>query len=156
MTIRLYREEDEPRVIDLWTRCNLTVPWNNPGRDIERKMADRPDLFFIGEIGGEIGGEIREEIKGKIVATCMAGYDGHRGWIYYLAVEPDLHRRGIARRIMRRAEERLKEIGCPKINLMVRDTNTSVIDFYHTIGYGRDPVVVLSKRLEEDPEYQVE
>ncbi len=117
VTIRSYRPEDESRVIDLWTRCGLTVPWNNPKMDIERKMADSPDLLFVGEIGG------------AIVATCMAGYDGHRGWIYYLAVSPDFQRRGIAGRMVKRAEERLKKMGCPKIDLMVRDTNTGVIDF---------------------------
>lgn len=141
LVIRSYGLEDELQVIDLWTRCNLTVPWNNPGMDIERKMKDSPELFFVAEI------------EDKIVGTCMAGYDGHRGWIYYLAVSPDLQRRGVARRMVRRAEERLRETGCPKINLMVRKTNTGVIDFYKRIGYNDDPVVVLSKRLEEDEKY---
>ncbi len=142
VTIRSYRQEDERQVIDLWTRCNLTVPWNNPKSDIDRKMEEEPDLLLVGEIEGEI------------VASCMAGYDGHRGWIYYLAVSPDLQRGGIARQMVRCAEERLKEMGCPKINLMVRKTNTGVIDFYKNVGYNDDPVVVLSKRLEEDAEYK--
>ncbi len=144
VTIRPYRREDERHVIDLWVRCNLTVPWNNPKEDIERKMKEAPDLLFVGEI------------ENRIVASCMAGYDGHRGWIYYLAVSPERRGGGLAKQMVRRAEERLKEMGCPKINLMVRKTNTGVIDFYKKVGYNDDPVVVLSKRLKEDPEYNDE
>jgi ribosomal protein S18 acetylase RimI-like enzyme len=138
MQIRIYNAEDEQQIIMLWQECNLTTAWNNPKRDIERKMQDSPELFFVGEING------------KIIASCMAGYDGHRGWIYYLAVKPDLQRRGAAATIMKYAEQALREIGCPKIDLMVRKTNHKVISFYHTIGYTDDPVVVLSKRLVED------
>ena len=81
----------------------------------------------------------------------MAGYDGHRGWIYYLAVAPELRRRGIAAKLVEISEAELVKLGCPKIDLMVRNTNQAVIEFYQAIGYGEDPVVVLSKRLIEDP-----
>jgi ribosomal protein S18 acetylase RimI-like enzyme len=120
----------------------LLVPSNNPKMDIERKLQQNPDLFFVGEV------------EGKIVSTCMSGYDGHRGWIYYLAVSPRLRRKGIAVRMVRHAERALKTLGCPKIDLMVRNSNEGVIAFYHKIGYNDDPVVVLSKRLKEDKPYR--
>ncbi|UCH41215.1 MAG: GNAT family acetyltransferase [Gammaproteobacteria bacterium] len=138
LEIRPYRAEDETAVIDLWRQCELIVPWNNPRADILRKCADSPELFFIGLVDNDI------------IATCMAGYDGHRGWIYYLAVAGAWQRQGIATRLVRHAEASLIELGCAKIDLMVRNTNDSVIAFYKSIGYGNDPVVVLSKRLLED------
>ena len=139
---RQFNPDDEQKVIDLWFECNLVVPWNNPKRDIERKLNENPDLFLIGEIEDEI------------VATCMAGYDGHRGWIYYLAVKPEYRNKGIASKIVKEAESRLLEMGCPKIDLMVRKTNQDAISFYKKIGYKDDPVVVLSKRLYEDKPYK--
>jgi len=141
LLIRTFKPSDETQVIDLWSECDLLVPWNNPRRDIERKLKQNSDLFFVGEAEGEI------------VSTCMAGYDGHRGWIYYLAVSPRLWRRGIATSMVRHAEKALKDLGCPKIELMVRKTNEGVMAFYHNIGYNDDPVVVLSKRLKEDEPY---
>ncbi|MBC8402469.1 MAG: GNAT family acetyltransferase [Candidatus Marinimicrobia bacterium] len=136
--IRKFHPADAPAVIDLWRRCELVVPWNDPRRDINRKLADSPDLFFVGENNE------------RLLVSCMAGYDGHRGWIYYLAVDPDFRRRGLAAQLMQHAEAVLKLRGCPKIDLMVRDTNQPVIDFYHRIGYKKDPVLVLSKRLIND------
>jgi len=133
--IHKYQDRDKQQVIALWFECNLTVPWNDPEKDIERKLKENPDLFFVGEIDDQI------------ISTCMVGYDGHRGWIYYVAVKPEFRRKGYARQIMEYAEQRLIDIRCPKINLMVRNTNQGVIDFYKNIGYKDDPVVVLSKRL---------
>jgi len=135
LSIRPYRNEDEARIIDLWETCGLVVPWNNPGKDIQLKMAHTPDLFLVGEI------------QHQPVASCMAGYDGHRGWIYYLAVRPDQQHLGIASRIMDHAEQALIALGCPKINIMVRHSNPGVISFYEKIGFQKDPVTVLSKRL---------
>jgi ribosomal protein S18 acetylase RimI-like enzyme len=86
----------------------------------------------------------------KIVATVMAGYDGHRGWINYLAVHPDHQHTGIGRNMMDEAEIRLRAAGCPKINLQVRRTNSKMIEFYRKIGYKLDDVVSLGKRLEPD------
>jgi ribosomal protein S18 acetylase RimI-like enzyme len=100
-----------------------------------------PELFLVGEIDG------------KVVATCMAGYDGHRGWINYLAVSPERRRWGLARRIMAAAEEKLRRMGCPKINLQVRASNQEVIEFYRSIGYRIDDVLSMGKRLEEDEPY---
>ena len=138
LVYRAYRDEDEAGVIELWRRCGLIRPWNDPRADIRRKIADSHELFFIGEQDG------------MPVASCMAGYDGHRGWIYYLAVAPELRRRGIAARLVAIAEAELRRLGCPKIDLMVRDTNPEVIAFYRALGYGDDPVVVMSKRLIDD------
>lgn len=138
LTLRTYNAGDESAVVDLWVRCNLSVPWNNPHCDIERKTADSPDLFFVAELDEQL------------VATCMAGYDGHRGWIYYLAVRPDLQRKGIATRMIKHAEKALAALGCPKIDLMVRETNEEVLGFYHHIGYSAEPVKVLGKRLVDD------
>jgi ribosomal protein S18 acetylase RimI-like enzyme len=142
LKIRTYQDSDEGQIIDLWFECGLTVSWNNPKRDIERKIDDDPNLLLVCEI------------EGKIAGSCMAGYDGHRGWIYYLAVKPEYRKQGIASELIREAENRLLKIGCPKIDLMVRKSNENAISFYHKIGYKNDPVVVLSKRLYEDEPYK--
>ena len=125
-------------MIALWQACGLIVPWNNPSTDIARKQADSPELFFTGRVGG------------RLVASCMAGYDGHRGWIYFLAVHPEFQRRGYAAQLVAHSENTLKALGCPKLELMVRNSNQAVIDFYRAIGFDLDPVVVLSKRLQAD------
>ena len=138
LVYRAYRDDDESGVIELWRRCDLVRPWNHPQADIRRKCDDSRELFFVGELDGEL------------VASCMAGYDGHRGWIYYLAVAPEFQRQGIASRLLAIAEAELHRRGCPKIDLMVRDTNQQVIEFYRALGYGDDPVAVMSKRLIED------
>jgi len=138
LLIRSYRPQDEAAVIQLWLQCNLVVPQNNPKRDIQRKLQVNPEWFLVGVLGDHI------------VATCMAGYEGHRGWINYLAVSPHHRRQGIGRRIMEEAERRLQSAGCPKINLQVRETNRAVIQFYERIGYTREPVVSMGKRLEKD------
>ncbi len=138
MQIREFEINDQTAVIDLWKICGLVVPWNNPARDIERKMKVNPDLFLVGETGGQI------------IASVMGGYEGHRGWINYLAVYPDLQGSGYGQQMMEAVEQRLKERGCPKINLQVRSTNMKVIAFYESIGYRQDETVSLGKRLESD------
>ena len=95
-------------------------------------------MFLVGPVGS------------TLVATVMAGYDGHRGWINYLAVAADSQRRGFGRRLMDEAEARLREMGCPKINLQVRNSNAGVVEFYRAIGYSVDDVLSMGKRLEED------
>ena len=140
-TIRNYQPGDETDVISLWRECELVVPWNNPLTDIARKTADSPHLFFIGRIDEQLG------------ARCMAGYDGHRGWIYFLAVRKTHRHKGLAARLVRHVETKLIELGCPKLELMVRNGNTSVISFYRNIGFNPDPVMVLSKRLIEDDDH---
>jgi len=136
--IRAYRPEDAQAILDLWLACQLVAPQNNPRRDIARKLRVNPEWFLVGELGG------------KIIATCMAGYEGHRGWINYLAVAPEHQRRGHARRMMEEAERLLRLAGCPKINLQVRASNKGVIEFYRNIGFKVDEVVSMGKRLELD------
>ena len=135
MVVRSFQPPDEAAVVALWARCDLVRPWNDPRKDIARKMQVDPDLFLVGALEGEI------------VAVVMAGYEGHRGWINYLGVIPDLRRRGVGRLLMQEAEIRLRERGCPKINLQVRTSNKEVIEFYKRIGYIEDAVVSYSKRL---------
>ncbi len=141
--IRAYKPSDEADVITLWKTCSLLSPANNPKQDIKRKRIDNPEQFIV---------MVEKE---KIIGTCMFGYDGHRGWIYYLAISPLHRKKGLAELLTNHAEEALKQIGCPKIDLMVRETNKGVIDFYHKIGYTNDPVAVLSKRLSNDETYTV-
>ena len=136
--IRAYEPDDENSVIDLWQKCNLTVPHNNPRRDIERKLKVDPELFLVGLVND------------AIIATCMAGYEGHRGWINYLAVAPGFRRRGIAGSLMKAAENKLLSLGCPKINLQVRESNEEIFQFYQRIGYLKDHVVSFGKRLIPD------
>ncbi|WP_395745573.1 GNAT family acetyltransferase [Prosthecobacter sp.] len=136
--IRPFQPADEAAVIGLWRMCGLVVPQNNPAADIARKLRVAPEWFLVGE---------RE---GAVVATCMAGYEGHRGWINYLAVHPDHRRQSLARQIMEHAEALLRAAGCPKINLQVRRTNSAVIAFYESIGFSVDEVVSLGKRLQHD------
>lgn len=138
MEIRPFVADDEHAVIELWDRCGLLRPWNDPKRDIQRKLLVNPELFLVGLI------------QGVVVATAMAGYEGHRGWINYLAVSPDCQRQGLGQMIMEAAEQRLRAIGCPKINLQVRTGNQQVIDFYRQLGFQIDDVVSLGKRLEHD------
>jgi ribosomal protein S18 acetylase RimI-like enzyme len=135
MNIRPYAQSDEPGVLEVWRECGLIVSQNDPVADIRRKLRVNPEWFLVGEIDGEI------------VATCMAGYEGHRGWINYLGVLPRLQRSGLAASIMAEAEKRLREAGCPKINLQVRSTNSAVIEFYQRLGYSIDPVTSLGKRF---------
>ena len=136
--IRPYRASDEAAVIALWTACNLVVSHNNPRKDIARKLQVNPEWFLIGEQDGQI------------VATCMVGYEGHRGWINYLAVSPSVQRRGLASQMMEEAEKILSKAGCPKINLQIRSTNLQVIEFYKSLGFKIDEVTGMGKRLESD------
>ena len=136
--IRPFELSDEPAVIALWERCGLTRSWNDPRQDIRRKLEVRPDLFLVGLIDG------------IVVASVMAGYEGHRGWINYLAVLPEHQGKGLGRVMMAEAERLLRDAGCPKINLQVRSSNSAVIEFYRRLGYGVDDVVSMGKRLVHD------
>ena len=138
MITRPFDKSDQQAVIDLWTDCGLVVPWNDPLKDIERKLKVDPDLFLVGELNGEI------------VASVMGGYEGHRGWINYLAVSPRHQRKGYGRLIMEAVELAIAQKGCPKINLQIRAGNTDIAAFYQSIGYDIDNVIGLGKRLEPD------
>jgi len=138
MLIRPYQEKDEEAVAALWHRCDLVRSWNDPHKDIRRKLGVRPDWFLVGVLDDQI------------VACLMAGYEGHRGWLNYLAVHPEYQRRGLARAIVTGAERLLREAGCPKINIQIRTSNHGVIEFYRRLGYSTDDVVSMGKRLEYD------
>lgn len=135
MIISPYDNVQRDEVIDLWERGDLIVPWNDPDRDIDAKLKVMGDLFLVGTV---------EE---KVIATVMVGYEGHRGWVNYLAVDPEYRRRGIGRALMKRAEEELRTLGCPKINVQVRTGNISAVAFYDGIGFTSDDVISMGKRL---------
>lgn len=138
MKIRVYESADEETVVALWQQCGLTRPWNDPRADIARKLAEQPELFLVGTVGAEL------------VASVMVGFDGHRGWAYYLAVSPGHRLHSYGRSLMTEVERLLLERACPKINLLVRSSNTEVIEFYRKLGYLQDEVVSLGKRLIHD------
>jgi ribosomal protein S18 acetylase RimI-like enzyme len=135
MVIRTCLKEDMEAIVKLWQDCNLVVPWNDPREDILIKLKFQPDLFLVGTIDR------------KLVATAMVGYEGHRGWVNYLAVAPDYQTKGVGRRLMKEAESVLKALGCPKLNVQVRTTNTEVIEFYKRVGFSDDNVIGLGKHL---------
>jgi ribosomal protein S18 acetylase RimI-like enzyme len=138
MQIRTYQANDEQAVVALWEVCGLVRPWNDPYRDISRKLTEQPELFLVG-IAGQ-----------TVVATAMVGFDGHRGWVYYLAVAPDYRNKAYGRALMQEAERLLVQRGCPKVNLLVRSSNVEVVDFYKKLGYVQDDVVSLGRRLIDD------
>lgn len=138
LMIRKFSRQDTESVLLLWKDCGLTVPWNDPVRDIERKMSMQPHLFLVGTMDDQV------------IASVMGGYDGHRGWIYYLAVHPDFQGRGFGRMLLGEIEQKLQRLDCPKINLMVRTANHKVTQFYRTLGYSIDEVTSLGKRLVQD------
>ncbi len=138
LTIRTFTDSDRDAVVRLWRDCGLVHPQNDPHRDIDRKIADGLDYFLVATVDD------------AIVASVMGGYEGHRGWVNYLAVDPARRRRGIARQLMSELERRLRQVGCAKINLQIRSTNTSVMEFYRRIGYVQDEVVCMGRRLVDD------
>jgi ribosomal protein S18 acetylase RimI-like enzyme len=138
MQIRTFLRTDEPAVVSLWKECGLTRSWNDPHKDIARKLAVQPELFLVGVLEGEV------------IATVMAGYEGHRGWVNYLAVAPRFRGRGFGRALMQHVEHLLRQLGCPKLNLQVRASNPQAIAFYRRIGYEQDESVSLGKRLIPD------
>jgi ribosomal protein S18 acetylase RimI-like enzyme len=135
MHIRPYQIADETAVITLWQNCGLIRSWNNPALDIARKLSVQPELFLVGEH------------EGLIVASVMAGFEGHRGWVNYLCVAPAQRGKGVARELMARVEALLRARGCPKLNLQVRTDNAEALGFYAALGYAQDAVVSLGKRL---------
>ena len=140
MQIRPFEDADEPAVIRLWERCGLLRPWNDPRKDIARKKRVQRELFLVGTVDG------------AVVASAMAGYEGHRGWINYLAVDPTCQRQGMGAALMNELERKLRALGCAKINLQIRRDNLEAIAFYQRIGFAEDAVVSFGKRLERDDE----
>jgi ribosomal protein S18 acetylase RimI-like enzyme len=138
MQIRSYRASDEPMVVALWQDSGLTRAWNDPYKDIARKLGVQPEWFLVGTEDEEL------------MASVMAGYDGHRGWANYLAVAPSHRGRGHGKQLMQHVEQLFSSAGVPKVNLLVRSTNAAVIEFYRHLGYAQDEAVCLGKRLIPD------
>ncbi len=138
LRIRAYRESDQGAAVALWRECALVRPWNDPVKDIHRKLRVQRDLFLVGTVDR------------RLVASVMAGYEGHRGWINYLAVATEYRGRGFGRRLMDEVEARLLAIGCPKINLQIRRSNTEAVEFYRSLGFTEDDSLSMGKRLIPD------
>ncbi|MDG2308227.1 MAG: GNAT family acetyltransferase [Candidatus Binatia bacterium] len=134
--VRTYVPADQAGIIRLWEHCGLVSPSNDPKRDIDLKLSFQPGLLFVAESDG------------RIIASVMAGYEGHRGWINYLAVAPEHRREGLGRRMMGMAEDALRKLGCPKVNLQVRADNQAVVEFYERIGFAVEKRFSLGKRLD--------
>ena len=130
------RENDQAAVIGLWnTVFPSPSPWNDPATVIAKKLTTQRDLFLVGQLGG------------KLVGTVMGGYDGHRGWVYLVAVALEHRRSGLGRRLMAEIESRLVEYGCVKLNLQVRADNQEVINFYLSVGYAVEERISMGKRI---------
>lgn len=143
MIVRAFDESDTDAVIALWEACDLTRPWNDPRRDIARKLAVQRELFLVGWDDDDAG-------TPRVVATAMGGYDGHRAWINYLGVHPDARGRGYGRDLVTELERMLAAAGAPKINLQVREGNDAALAFWAALGYSVDAAVSLGKRLVAD------
>lgn len=133
MKIRSATQADEAAVIALWKECGLTVPYNDPAADFR---------FALGKPNSDI--LVTEDLSGAV----MVGHDGHRGWLYYLAVAPARQRQGLGRKLVGAAEEWLAARGVPKVQLMVRETNEAVIAFYRRIGFEPMPRIAMQKWLQ--------
>lgn len=136
--IRPLADADVDAVVQLWEDCGLTRPWNDPHADIRRARAVWPDLLLVAVDGS------------GLIGSVMAGYDGHRGWLYYLATAPTRRGEGIGRRLVQEAEARLLALGCPKVMLMVRAGNDTVLEFYDALDYTRETSRLTGKRLIPD------
>lgn len=137
-TVRVYRKGDQKNVITLWRRCGLVRPWNDPEADIEFAVASKQTAIYVATKGD------------RLVGSIMVGHDGHRGWLYYLAVDPKLRGRGIARMLMHRAEKWLIRRNVPKVQLIVRETNLDAGNFYARAGYHPNPCRIMQRWLKEN------
>ncbi len=138
MLIRPYRDADEPAVVRLWRETLFDpAPHNDPATAIRMKREVADGLFFVAEVEGEVAG------------TVMGGYDGHRGWVYSVAVSPAHRRRGIGGALVRHLVGELAGRGCLKVNLQVRSSNAVVVAFYESLGFKVEPIISMGKRLDE-------
>ena len=138
LLIRPFQEGDVEALVSLWNMCKLTVPWNNPYKDIARKLKVHAELFLVGYL------------EDKLIASVMAGYDGHRGWINYFAVHPDFQARGYGKQLLTNVENGLRALGCPKINLQIRERSDKVFSYYQKLGFVEEKRINMGKRLEDD------
>lgn len=137
MLIRELPAELRREAVGLWERTGLTRPWNDPHADLQRALQGTASTVLAAC-----------DERGRLVGTSMVGHDGHRGWVYYLAVHPEQQHRGVGRALMRASEDWLRERGVPKLNLMVRNGNEDVLAFYQALGYQDGDVVVLGRSLD--------
>ncbi len=136
MKVASLTDTDIPGVIALWRRCGLVRPWNDPEADIRLARAGNNADVLVGRDGD------------SIVASVLVGHDGHRGWVYYVSVDPDHQRRDFGRAIMTSAEDWLRARGIEKLQLMVRGDNTQVKAFYESIGFGEQERIIYAKWLD--------
>lgn len=130
-----YQNRFRNGVVKIWEQCGLIRPQNDPMKDIETKMGFQPDLFLVAVLGDQV------------VGSVMAGYEGHRGWLNYLAVAPEQQHKGYGRKLVEKAVAELEKLGCPKVNLQVRDDNAAAAEFYKHLGFKEDLVRSFGKRL---------
>lgn len=136
-TMRDATTEDRAAVVALWRACGLTRPWNDPDADFALAMADPASTILIAATP-----------CGGLCASVMVGFDGHRGWVYYLSVDPERQGEGMGRHMMQHAELWLKARGCPKIQLMIRSDNHAAAGFYQRLGYAVQDVMTMGRRLD--------
>lgn len=135
MQISTATESDMDDVIALWGACELTRPWNDPGADYRLALTNETSAILLAHS------------EGDLVASVLTGFDGHCGWVYYLAVNPNFQTQGLGRKMMAAAEAWLRDRDAPKIQLMVRDDNEQAIGFYKALGYDVQPVVTIGRKL---------
>jgi ribosomal protein S18 acetylase RimI-like enzyme len=136
LTIAPIEDADIAAVIALWQRCDLTRPWNDPAADIAMARRGANATVLVGRDGGDI------------VASVLVGHDGHRGWVYYVSVDPNRRGKGYGRAIMNAAEDWLRRAGIEKLQLMVRAGNAKVQAFYETLDYQEQARVIYAKWLD--------
>ncbi|UCD97085.1 MAG: GNAT family acetyltransferase [Candidatus Bathyarchaeota archaeon] len=133
--INKYNKKHQGAIVDLWEECGLVVPQNDPIEDIRRKVNFQPELLFVAVLDGQL------------IGSVMVGYEGHRGWLNYLAVHPSFQRRGFGTKLVHKAIAELRKLGCPKLNLQVRKSNAPIIGFYRHLGFKEEERVSLGMRL---------
>jgi len=133
LEIRPFVIEDTDQVLEVWNLAGVTSPERNPRSDIQKKLRHSPESFFVGAF------------EGRVAATVMVGYDGHRGWIYKLAVRPDLQRKGIGTQMMEHAEGWLRQQGCLRVKLQIDAARGGVAEFYKKLGYEVQPLISMAK-----------
>lgn len=142
MTIRTATLEDEAGVVELWRSCNLVASYNDPWADFRFAMIGPNSAVLVAEA------------EDRICGSVMVGHDGHRGWLYYVASAPDQQREGTGRAIVEAGERWLRDRNVPKVQLMIRDTNTTVVPFYERLGYEDAPRIIMSKWLHQTDQAQ--
>lgn len=137
MRIRKFHKDDTEQIIKIWGECGLLHPPNDPYLEIRTKANFQPDLFFVGEIDG------------RVMATIMVGFEGRRGWLNLLGVLPEYQGQGYGSELVRHAVEVLRKIGAPKVNLLVRPSNSKVQAFYEKLGFEFEDAILMSHRFKK-------